>query len=76
VAVHALGKILVVAGVAFLAAGVLLMFADRIPFLGKLPGDVHIKRENVEFHFPITSTILISALVSLVLWVVSQFRGK
>ena len=73
---HALGKILVVAGVVFLAAGVLLMFADRIPLLGKLPGDVHIKRENVEFHFPITTTILISVLVSLVLWVVSQFRGK
>ena len=73
---HALGKILVVAGVVFLAAGVLLMFADRIPLLGKLPGDVHIKRENVEFHFPITTTILISVLVSLVLRVVSQFRGK
>lgn len=70
------GKFLVIAGVVLAAVGGLLMFADRIPFLGKLPGDIHVKGENFEFHFPITSSILISALVSLVLWVLSQFRGK
>lgn len=70
------GKFLVIAGVVLAAVGGLLMFTDRIPFLGKLPGDIHVKRENFEFHFPITSSILISALVSLVLWVLSQFKGK
>ena len=70
------GKFLVIASVVLAAVGVLLMFADRIPFLGKLPGDIHVKGENFEFHFPITSSILISALVSMVIWVLSQFRGK
>ena len=70
------GKFLVIAGVALAAIGGLLMFTDRFPFLGKLPGDIHVKRENLEFHFPITSSIPISALVSLVLWVLSQFKGK
>ena len=69
-------KFLVIAGVALAAVGGLLMFTDRFPFLGKLPGDIHVNRENLEFHFPITSSILISALVGLVLWVLSQFKGK
>lgn len=71
-----LGKILVVAGVALAGVGLLLMFADRIPFLGKLPGDIHIKRENFELYIPITTAILLSVLVSLVLWMISQFRRK
>jgi hypothetical protein len=72
-----LGKILIVLGVIFLAAGVVLVVFKKIPFnLGKLPGDIIIKKENFSFYFPITTSIIISVVVSLVLYVVSKFIGK
>ena len=71
-----MGKILVVFGLLVVVVGVVLMFSDKIPFLGKLPGDITIKRENFEFHFPITTSIVISTILSAVLWLISHFKGK
>ena len=71
-----LGKSLVVFGVILALVGLVLMFSDKIPFLGKLPGDIHIKRENFEFFFPITTSLVLSVLLSLILWVITYFRNK
>ena len=71
-----LGKGLVVLGSLIVLLGVVLMFYDRIPFLGKLPGDISIKRENFELHVPITTSIILSILLSLIVWVISQFKGR
>ncbi len=68
------GKYLVVVGAALIIVGVLLMFFDKIPFLGKLPGDIQIKRENFRFFFPITTSILLSVVISVVLWLINHFR--
>ncbi len=48
------------------ALGVLLLFSDKIPWLGRLPGDISIKRENFTFYFPLTTCILLSLLLSLI----------
>ena len=71
-----LGRMLIVLGLVIVGAGIALMFSDKIPFLGKLPGDIHIRRENFQFLLPITSSIVISVLFSVVLWVFSHFKGK
>ena len=71
-----LGKTLVLTGGLIVLIGIVLMFSDRIPFLGKLPGDISIKRDNFQFYFPITTGIILSLLVSLILWVISQYKGK
>jgi hypothetical protein len=71
-----MGKFLVVVGLVVVLLGVLLMFFDKIPFLGKLPGDISIKRENFRFYFPITTSIILSVVISLLLWLFSQFKGK
>ena len=71
-----MGKFLVVVGSMVVLLGVLLMFFDKIPFLGKLPGDIIIKRENFRFYFPITTSIILSVMISLLLWLFSQFKGK
>jgi hypothetical protein len=71
-----LGKSLVMCGVILALVGVVLMFSDKIPFLGKLPGDIHIKRENSEFYFPIVTSIVLSILLSLVLWIIAYVRSK
>lgn len=63
-----IGKTLIVFGVILAGLGVLLLFAGKIPFIGKLPGDIYIKKENFSFYFPLTTSILISLILSLILF--------
>ena len=71
-----IGKILIGIGFGIVALGVLLVVLDRIPgfgnslsWLGKLPGDISIKRENVHFYFPVATSILLSVLLSLIFYI-------
>lgn len=63
-----LGKTLIVLGIAIVVLGMLFTFGGRIPWLGNLPGDIHIQRGRFSFYFPITTCIVISAVISLVLY--------
>ncbi|MHC1697200.1 MAG: DUF2905 domain-containing protein [Geobacteraceae bacterium] len=60
-----IGKLLIISGCLMAVLGVVLVFSDKIPWLGRLPGDISIKRENFSFYFPLTTCILISLLLSL-----------
>jgi len=71
-----MGRILLAMGGLTAVLGILLMLSDRIPFLGKLPGDFSIKRDNFEIHIPLATSILLSAAISVILWIVSQFKGR
>lgn len=62
------GKLLIVLGLVIVALGLVLTLAGRIPWLGQLPGDISIRRENFSFYFPLTSSILISLVLSLLFW--------
>ena len=70
-----LGKLLMVFGVVLVAAGVLLTFAGRwnLP-LGRLPGDIVYRGKNTVFYFPLATSILISIVLSLVLYVVGRLH--
>ncbi len=74
--VQPFGKTLILLGAVLLGVGILLTFFDKIPFLGKLPGDIHIKRENFQLYFPITTSVVISVLLSLIFWAISFFNKK
>jgi len=63
------GKLLIVTGLLIALVGVAISFGPKIPFLGKLPGDLIIKRENFSFYFPLTSCLLISLLLSIIFWI-------
>lgn len=67
-----MGKWLILLGLVIVACGVIITFAGKIPWLGRLPGDIHLKRENYSFYFPLATCILISAIVSLVLWLLRK----
>lgn len=65
---HSIGKILIFFGIVIVLLGALLLFFDKIPFIGKLPGDIYIKRKNFTFYFPIVTSILLSIIISLILY--------
>ena len=64
-----LGKALIVAGILLVAIGLLLTFGGKLNFIGKLPGDIRIERENFSFFFPLGTCLLISLLLSLIIWI-------
>lgn len=70
------GKILVVLGFIIVGVGILFMYSDKIPFVGRLPGDISIKKENFQMYIPITTSIIISVVLSLIIWVISFFSKK
>jgi Protein of unknown function (DUF2905) len=70
-----IGRGLIVAGIMLVLVGVLLVFFDKIPLLGKLPGDITIKKDNVQIFIPITTSILLSLLLTVGLWLVSHVKG-
>jgi hypothetical protein len=61
----ALGKMLIVVGIIFIIMGIAFLFGDKIPFLGRLPGDISIQKERFSFYFPITTCIIISIVLSI-----------
>ena len=63
-----IGKTLITFGVILIAVGTLLVFANKVPFIGRLPGDIYIKKENFSFYFPLTTSILISIILSFLFW--------
>ena len=60
-------RLLMALGLLLFAAGLLWPWLSKLPF-GRLPGDIHIQREGFDFHFPLTTSILVSLVVTLILW--------
>jgi hypothetical protein len=60
-----LGKLFIIAGILLVVIGLAFVFADKIPFLGRLPGDIYVKREKFSFYFPITTSIIISIILTI-----------
>ena len=67
------GKILILFGILLVILGIIFSFFGKIPYLGKLPGDIYIKKENFTFYFPLASCILISIILSLIFYLISKF---
>jgi hypothetical protein len=63
-----LARALIVLGVILVVVGLALLLVPKIPWLGKLPGDIVVKRENFSFYFPLGTCILISVILSLIFW--------
>jgi len=61
-----LAKSLIVMGLAIAAFGAMLWLFSRVPFLGRLPGDIYIRRGNFSFYFPLATCILLSIAISLI----------
>lgn len=67
-----IGKLLVVLGAIIVVIGVVLIVFGRIPGLGRLPGDIHVQRGNWSFYFPLATSLLLSVVLSIVLWLIGR----
>ncbi len=63
-----LARLFIILGVILVVVGLALLLVPKIPGLGKLPGDIVIKREHFTFYFPLGTCILISVILSLIFW--------
>lgn len=69
---ESIGKFLIFIGVILVILGVILTTFKHIPFLGKLPGDILIKRKNFTFYFPLMTSLILSILLSIILYFISK----
>jgi hypothetical protein len=67
-----LGRVLLVAGLLLAALGLVLTYAGKLPWLGRLPGDIVVERPTFRFYLPLTTSILLSLLLSGVLWLLRR----
>ena len=63
-----IARLLILSGLVLVGAGLLFLLADKVPWLGKMPGDITIKRDHFTFYFPLGTCILISVILSLLFW--------
>lgn len=68
-----IGRMLITAGLVLVAVGLLVTFAGRLPFkLGRLPGDIYVQGRNSSFYFPVVTCLILSAIFSLVMWILRR----
>lgn len=70
-----MGRTLIVLGLVIVIIGVLVSLGDRLPFrLGRLPGDITVRGKNSVFYFPLVTSLILSVVLSLALWLLSGRR--
>ena len=70
------GKTLIFFGLILILAGAFLLLVGKVPFLGRLPGDIHINKRGFDFYFPLGTCILLSVMISLILFLLNIFSRK
>jgi hypothetical protein len=70
--VQYIGKFLILLGLIIAAIGGLLLFFEKIPWIGRLPGDIMIQRRNFTFYFPLVTSILLSVILTLIFWLIGR----
>ena len=73
---EAMGKILLIVGAVIIMTGLVMIFNQHIPFFGKLPGDIVIKKENFSFFFPVVTFLIISIILTIIINVILYFISK
>ncbi|HEY6837630.1 MAG TPA: DUF2905 domain-containing protein [Geobacteraceae bacterium] len=68
----AFGKTLIIIGLLIALLGAIITLAGKPPWLGRLPGDIYIKRDNFTFYFPLATSIILSLILSFILWLLRK----
>jgi hypothetical protein len=71
---QSVGKTVVVIGIIIVIAGLIIwLLGDKLNWFGNLPGDIKVKRENFSFYMPLTTMILLSIVISFIIWLIRKF---
>ena len=68
-----IGKIITIVGIILVVLGLIFVLGDRIPFLGKLPGDILIKKGSISFYFPVITFLLVSVILTIIINFILRF---
>lgn len=71
---NGLARGLILLGGVLVVCGLVLLVAPKVPWIGRLPGDILIQRERVTFYFPLASCLLASVALSLIFWIIGRLR--
>ncbi len=71
-----LGKILLIVGGVIVIIGLILVFSNHIPFLGKLPGDIFVEKDGFSFYFPLVTLLILSIFITIIVNVILHFLNK
>lgn len=66
------GKFLIITGLIITVIGIIVSFAHNLPFLGRIPGDILIQKKNFTFYFPLATCLILSVILSFILWLISR----
>ncbi|MEW6088225.1 MAG: DUF2905 domain-containing protein [bacterium] len=66
------GRVLIIIGFFIIIIGVFILFSDKIPYLGMLPGDIYIEKKNFRFYFPLATSVIISIILSIIIRLFSK----
>ncbi|NIV03089.1 DUF2905 family protein [Candidatus Saccharibacteria bacterium] len=72
---QSLGKLFVILGAVIVVIGILLMFVDKIPMIGRLPGDIIIRKKNFTFYLPLTTIIVLNLVLWFIIWLIRKIKG-
>lgn len=70
--VNNLGKLLIIVGGIIVLVGVVLLIAGKVPFLGRLPGDIHLKGKHMSLYFPIVTCVVLSIILTIIINLLSR----
>ena len=68
------GRGMMIMGLILVAVGTVFWLSPRVPWIGRLPGDMLLQRDGMTFYFPLTSSVLVSLLLSAILWVAGRMK--
>ncbi|MEK6532117.1 MAG: DUF2905 domain-containing protein [Deltaproteobacteria bacterium] len=67
-----LGRTFIIIGLIIVFIGILLVFANKIPFIGRLPGDIYYKKDDFVFYFPLATSIIVSIILSVIFYFLNR----
>ncbi len=69
-----IGKFIILAGLMLVGLGLLLLLSEKLPYIGRLPGDIIIRKKNFTFYFPLMTGLILSLILSLILYIIGRLK--
>jgi hypothetical protein len=69
-----IGRFIIIAGLILIGLGLILLLFEKLPYIGRLPGDIIIRKKNFTFYFPLMTGLILSLILSLILYIIGRLR--